>query len=229
MEIQRQSYFLRSHLLSMAMLSQRAVNYCIKAHELGASEIYRLFWKNDQEWRNLQRCIGDRGRTLFASGTPVDAESTAGDCALRIYSALYVTYTAACEIAHIGSLLVEGELKTASPRVGDIARFINSLVRLYTVALFKKEVQHSRTILRDHQGWRSFELALCHTHLLVQNPGPQARLDLAVARALSQIAEQAYEIAQASTLWLDGDNSLGSASEDHVSHSRSRETLCSSN
>jgi hypothetical protein len=100
---------------------------------------------------------------LFASGTPIDADSTAGDCPLRIYSPLYVTYTAACEIAHIGSLMIEGELKTGSPRVGDIARFINSLVRLYSVALFKKDVQQSRTILRGHQGWRSFELALCHT------------------------------------------------------------------
>jgi phosphate uptake regulator len=43
----------------------------------------------------------------------------------------------------------------------------------------------------------------------MQNPSAHARSELAVARALGQIADQAYEIAEASTLWLGGDNRLG--------------------
>jgi hypothetical protein len=43
MKIQRQTYFLRSRLLRMAMLSQRAVDYSIKVHEFGAPEIHGLF------------------------------------------------------------------------------------------------------------------------------------------------------------------------------------------
>lgn len=213
-KIQPQSYFLRSHLLRMAMLSQRAVDYSIKTHELGASEICRLFWQYDQEWRDLQCRIGERGRRLFASGLPVDTDSTIADCTLRIYSALSVTYTAACEIAHIGSLMADDELTALSPRLGKIARFINRLARLYTVALFKNEVQHARTILQDRRGRRWFDLALCRTHhLIMQNPGAQAGFELAVARALRQIAEQAYEIARASTLWLEGGNRLDSIGE----------------
>jgi hypothetical protein len=178
MEIQRQSDLSRSHLLRMAMLSQRAVDNSIKAHDLGACEIHRLFWKYDQEWRNLQCSIGDRGRRLLASGVPVDADSTIADSALRIYSALYVMYTAASEIAHIGSLMVECEQTTISRRLGEIARFINSQVRLCTVALFKKEVQRARTILHDDRGWRWCELALCRTrHLLMQNPGAHASMN----------------------------------------------------
>jgi phosphate uptake regulator len=189
MEVQRQCYILRSDLLRMAMLSQRAVDYSIKAHELGASEVYQLLWKHDQEWRNLQRRIGDRGRRLLASGVPVDADSAFAESALRIYSALHVTYTAASEITHIASLMAEGERTARSLCLGEIARFINGLVRLCTVALFNKEVRHARGILHHDRSWRWCELAL--------------------ARSLEQIAEQAYEIAEASTLWLEGDNRLG--------------------
>lgn len=192
MKIQRHSYFLRTHLLRMAMLSQRAVDFAIKAQELGASEVYRHFRKYDKEWRSLQRCIGERGRRLYTSGMPVDADSTGADAALRIYSALYVTYTAACEIAHIGSRMVERELPTRSGCLGEIAAFTNSRVRLCTVALFQKNAPYARMILHDHLGWRWCELALCRTRsLLIQKSGEQGRYTLAIARALGQIAEQA--------------------------------------
>jgi phosphate uptake regulator len=214
MKTQRQNYFSRSHLLRMAMLSQRAVDYSIKAHDLGAQEVYRLFWKYDLEWRKLQCSIGDRGRRLIVPGMPVDADSTIADSALRIYGALYVTYTAACEIAHIGSLMVECKRTTPSPCLEEIARFINGLVRLCTVALFKKEVQHARMILSNDGDRRRCELALYRTcHLLMQNPSTHAGFQLAVARALGQIADQAYEIAEASILWLEGDNRRGSKRE----------------
>jgi hypothetical protein len=203
MELQRQCYFLRSDLLRMAMLSQRAVDYSIKAHEPGASETYRRLLKYDQQWRSLQRAIGDRGRRLLASGMPVDADSTTAEGALRIYSAVYVTYTAASEITHIAALMAECGLTTPSPRLREIARYINSLVRLCTVGLFKREVQHVRRILHHDRSSRWCEVALCHLrHLLTHNPSAQAKSELAMAGALGQIAEQAYEIAEASTLWL---------------------------
>jgi phosphate uptake regulator len=214
MKNQRQRCLLRTHLLRMAMLSQRAVDFAIKAEVLGASEVYRRFCIYDKEWRSLQRCIGERGRRLYASGMPVDADSTAADAALRIYSALYVTYTAACEIAHIGSQMVERELQTPYGCLGEIAAFINRRVRLCTVALFQKDLQHARTILHDHLGWRWSELALRRTHsLLAQKSDEQARYTLVIARALGQIAEQAYEIAEATPLWLETDKSLSSAPE----------------
>ena len=201
MKNQRHSYLLRTHLLRMGMLSQRAVDLAIKAQVLGASEVYQHLCEYDKEWRSLQRCIGERGRRLYASGMPVDTDSTGAGAALRIYSALYVTYTAACEIAHIGSQMVERELQTPSGCLGEIAPFINRRVRLCTVALFQKDLQHARTILHDHLGWRWCELALCRTHsLLMQKSDEQARYTLAIARALAQIAEQAYEIAKATPL-----------------------------
>jgi hypothetical protein len=214
MKMKQHSYFLRTHLLRMAMLSQRAVDFAIKAHELGASEVYRHFRKYDKKWRSLQRCIGERGRSLYASGVPVDADSAGANSALRIYSALYVTYTAACEVAHIGSRMAERNLVNPAECLGEVAPFINHRVRLCTVALFQKDMRHARTILHDHLGWRWCELALCRTHsLLMQKSGEQARYTLAITRALGQIAEQAYAIALATPSWLENDKRLVSAQE----------------
>jgi hypothetical protein len=214
MKNQRHSYILRTHLLRMALLSQRAVDFAIKAQVLGASEVDRHFWKYDNEWRSLQRCIGERGRKLYASGMPLDAGSTGTAAALRIYSALYVTYTAACEIAHIRLRMVERELQTPSGCLEEIAPFINRRFRLCTVALFQKDLQHARTILHDHSGWRWCEVALCRAHsLLMQKSSEQARYTLEIARALGQIAEQAYEISQATPLWLETDKRLSSRPE----------------
>jgi hypothetical protein len=196
------------------MLSQRTVDLAIKAQVLGASEVYRHICKCDKEWRSLQRCVGERGRRLYASGMPIDADSTGARAALRIYSALHVTYTAACEIAHIGSRMGERELQIPSGCLGEIALFINRRVRLCTVALFQKDWRHARTILHDHLDWRWSELALCRTHsLLLHKSGEQGRYTLSIASALGQIAEQAYHVAQATPLWLDANHRLSSEPE----------------
>jgi phosphate uptake regulator len=214
MQIRPQSFLLRSHLLRMAMLSQKAVDYSIKAHELGVPEIYALFWKNDQEWRILQRRIGERGRRLCASGTPVDYDSKVANCALKIYSALHVTYTASCEIAQVGAQISMSGRTNRLPCLRANARFVNSLVRLSTVAFFNREAQYAKSILNDLSGSRWSELRLCHTHhSVMRNSGAEARIELAVARALEQIAEQAYEIAQTFALCFEGDDRLGSECE----------------
>jgi hypothetical protein len=215
MQIQGQSFFLRSHLLKMVMLSQKAVDYSIKAYQLGASEINALFWKNDFQWRVLQRSIGDRGRKLAASGTPIDYDSHIAGCALRIYGALHVTYMAACAIAHISARGAAHDRTNPVQDLEESARFVNSLVALWTLALFKSEAQYTRSILLDHRAWRWFELKLCRTrHSLMQNVGAEARGQLALARALGQIAEQAREIAQACSVCCEKDNCLGSAREE---------------
>jgi phosphate uptake regulator len=214
MQIQPQSFFLRSHLLKMAMLSQKAVDLSIKAHELGLSEIYASFSKNDQEWRTLQRRIGERGRRLCASGTPIDYDSKVANCALRIYSALHVTYTASCEIVQVGARICASGRTNSHPCLQDSARFVNSLVRLWTIALFNKEAQYTKSILHNLQGSQWLELKLCYTHhSLIQHSGVNAKIELAVARSLGQIADQAYEIAQAFALCFEGANRLGSAHE----------------
>ena len=215
MEVQRQCYFLRSHLLRMAMLSQRAVDYSNQGARAGRPLRFTSSFGNTiRSGATCNVASAIEAVDCYASGMPVDADSAIAESALRIYSALYVTYTAASEITHIAALMAQGERTSPSPTLGEIARFVNSLVRLCTVALFKKEVQHVRGILNHDRSWQWYELALRRTrHLLIQNHSTHARSELAVARALGQIADQAYQIAEASTLWLEGDNRLGCTRE----------------
>jgi hypothetical protein len=225
----------RSHLLRMTRLAQRAVDYSIKAYELGSCELCHIVRNTEDELRELQLNIGDRGRLLRAEGMPVDTESTAASCALRVYSALQITCFAAAEIGQNTLLLLEGGRKTLSPSQMMTTNFVNGLVRLYTVALFDEEIQHARTILQVDEGHRRFDLQLSlrEEELIHQNDA-SARFELAITHCLAQIAEQAYEIANTIMQWLDGEDCAGApttqtghsvqsgarSSESHISKSR---------
>jgi hypothetical protein len=200
----------RSHLLRMTRLAQRAVDYSIKAYELGSYELCQVVRNTEDELRELQLNIGARGRLLRAEGRRVDTESAAASCALRVYSALQVTYFAAAEIAQNTVLLLEGGRKTQSPSQMMTTNFVNGLVRLYTVALFDEEIQHARTILQVDEGHRQFDLQLClREEELIYRNDANARFELAITHCLAQIAEQAYEIANTITQWLDGKDCAG--------------------
>jgi hypothetical protein len=204
----------RSHLLSMTRLAQRAVDYSIKAYEFGSFETCHIVGNTQDELRRLQLNIGDRGRFLRAEGRPVDTESTAASCALRVYSALQVTYFAATEIAQNTLLLLKSGRKTKSPSKMETANFVNGLVRLYTVALFKEETQHARMILPANEGHRRFGLPLdLWEDALIHRVSANAKFELAITHCLAQIAEQAHEIADTIMLWLHGRDYFSEPSE----------------
>jgi hypothetical protein len=201
------SYLSQSQLFKMAMFVQRAVDYSIKSYELAVPDIHRLFWKHDQEWLSLNRRIADRGRSLIAAGALAVDGAQRSDSALQIYSALQVAYKAASAIAHSADMMVAREPSVPSPLLAEVGNYVNGLVRLCTVALFKNEVQHVRKIILDQRGRQWCEMMLFHIRcLLAVKPAAQARIELAIADALEQIAEQAYEIARAISSSSPGDD-----------------------
>jgi hypothetical protein len=209
METERKTLVLRAHLFKMTMLTQRAVDYSTKAYELGGSEFWQLIQRSDQEWCELQRLIGNRGRMLLAAGIPVDADSSLARCTLRIYSALRVAYTAAHEITHNSMLLAEGRRTSGFESIGQMARFVNGLMRLCTVALFERKIHHAESILHNEPGraWFDRTLDLAHNDVL-ERAGAEARFELAIARSLGQINEQVLEIAEALAGCLGGRHDL---------------------
>ena len=208
----------RSHLLRMTRLAQRAVDYSIKAYELGSYALCQILRNTEDELRKLQLNIGDRGRLLRADGRPVDTESTGASCALRVYSALQVTHLAAAGIAQNTVLLLESGVKTQSLSKRVTTDFVNSLVRLYTVALFDEEIQPARMILQVNEGHRRFDLQLkLREEELIYRNDTSARFELAIMHCLAQIAEQAYEIADTVMQWLDGKDCAGDPSKLGVS------------
>jgi hypothetical protein len=193
----------RSHLLRMTRLAQRAVDDSIKAYELGSFELCHIARNTEDELRKLQLKIGDRGRLLRAEGRPVDTESTAASCALRVYSALQVTYFAAAEIVQNTLLLLASGRRTQSPSNRVTTHFVNGLVRLYTVALFDEDPQHARMILQINECRRRYDLQLSlRNEELNDRNDARARFELAITHCLAQIAEQAHEIANTIVQWF---------------------------
>ena len=209
MEKRRQSPVLRAHLFKMTMLTQRAVDHSIKAYELRDPQFCSLIRASDRQWCGVQRAIGNRGRRLLAAGLAVDTDSLIARCTVRIYSALRTTYTAASEIAHNSLMLAESGQADRSDPIERMGRLVNGRVRQCTVALFKGDPQHAEAILRDDEGRQWFEGTLYRTEEdLLHRTGAQSRLELAIARSLGQVAEQAYEIAEAFTLCMHGRDAL---------------------
>lgn len=94
MNTRRPSKVMHSHLLKMTMLSQRTVDYSIKSYEWKSLEFCNAVLNAEAEWAEVQRDIGDRGRTFRAAGKTIDFDSPFACCALRIFGALRVTYAA---------------------------------------------------------------------------------------------------------------------------------------
>lgn len=207
MNRQKRCLFSRSHLLEMTRLSQRAVYSAMKAYELNSNELCLDVHTAGQELRKLQLCIGSRGRTLLADGSLLDSDSLFACCALRIYSALHITCTAAIEIAQNTTLTLGSGRGIDCSEIGEMGKFVKYLVRHCTIAFFEEESQRAQKVLHVDERRRKFDRALDRARInLTKLPGTNAKCELAIARCLGHIAEQAYEIADAIKSWLEGGN-----------------------
>src|SRR5258708_3886480 len=121
---QQHVHVLRLHLLDMAKLSQRAVDYATKGYRLGSPEFCRYVRNGDHQLRELRRSITDLcQRSVSQEPKPqkpaVDDPAAHPDkldaarqfrfsrSALRIADALHAVCTATAEIAHHTMLLLE--------------------------------------------------------------------------------------------------------------------------
>jgi len=205
MKMQKRHESPRSQLLKMSRLSQRAVDYSIKGYELGMPEFSREVLSKEQEFRDLRLSIVDRGRMVLPKGMPISADSRFTCSALRICQALHCSYNAAYAIAletiHGG----EPARRVETSIVLDLGKFVNSLVRLSTVALFNEDLQYARLALRNPQGRLWFNLSLRQAQrVLGSRSKTQANFELAIVENLSRIADKSYEVAHETAMWLEG-------------------------
>lgn len=201
---------LRSQLLEMSSWSQRAVDCSVKAYELGSREFCLQVLNTGLEVSELHRCITFRCRKLLVAETPVDSDLYFAWSALRICSALRTTYSATVEIAQNTLLFLENGRIPESPTLWEMGRLVNRLTRLCTVALFREEIQHARTVLQDEGVGLWFELAAYHSSsCTVLRMGRQVAFESAITKSFVQIAEQAHEMADAITFWLEEKDRTG--------------------
>jgi hypothetical protein len=204
MDTKQHIQVLRSQLLKMARLSQRAVDYSIKAYGLGRPEFCQHVRNSEHEFGELHRGLEDRCRRLLIEELHGDSDFRFVWSARRISSALRTTHAAAAEIAEMTMMFLEERGVRESHAFEALGQFANGLVRLYTVSLFKQQAQHARMILYSQAIGQWTELAPSHGRKdLRQELGAQATFELRVAERLGQIVKQAYEIAHAITVWLE--------------------------
>ncbi|HXC95112.1 MAG TPA: hypothetical protein VNU92_05395 [Edaphobacter sp.] len=216
METQKQILILRHHLLDMSKLTHRAVDYAIKGYRLGSPEFCRFVRRSDLQLGELRRRVNALCRRILMKDV-VDPQSLMNEMvtdpdvrftisALLICDALHATCTAAFEIAHHTMMLIESACSPACEALERLCYLANRMMCLSIVALFKNQNHHAETVLQNHEviarlaGQAASDLRSDAT----RRTAIPAALQLAITNSLSQIARQAYTIAEATVYWLAG-------------------------
>lgn len=210
MNIRQHIQLLRSQLFEMSRLSQRAVDYSIKALELRSKEFCHYVQNYKHEVGDLHRSVEDQCCQLLVAGLSIELDLQFALSAFRICRALHSTYSAAAEIAQNAMSSLEDDQIFEYSALEEMGRIVNRSMRLCTVALFKEEVEHAKAVLHNNAVVRWFELAVSraqnNTH---QQIGTQAAFELAIMKNFCQMAKQAHEMAGAITLYLEGPDCTG--------------------
>lgn len=195
METQRHCLVSHQHLLRMTALIQKTVDSSVKGYELGNQGFCSIALEAEKEFHAIEQSITDRGRALVSAGKLMGSLSRAGCFSLRIYSALRITLAAATEIARNASSKIRSGHALPSPAIAERANLVNSLVRLNTIAVFKRRASYAKTVLHIEDG-----RSTCEVSRRRAGEGPE---ELAISWCLEQIAEQAREIADGVTQHLE--------------------------
>jgi phosphate uptake regulator len=213
-----QQHVLRSHLLDMAKLSQRAVDYATKGYRLGSPEFCRYVRNGDRQLRELRRSIEalcqkpsshepgfhEPGSQEPRSQEPAIDPDAHPDklnavrqlrfsrSALRIADALHAVCTATAEIAHHSMLLLEdADWVPRCEALEKACYLVNRLMCLCIVALFKRECQHAKAVLQSREGRRLFEQAFQELRTELHNgTGPRSAIPTALELAISNSLKQ---------------------------------------
>lgn len=213
MNVRQQIQAIRVQLFEMSRLSQRAVDNSIKACELRSKESCRHVHSSGYELGLLHRSVAERCRKLLAAGLSVESDLCFTLSALRLCTAFHRTYSSTVAIVQNTLFSLEDDRISAasqSPVLKEMAQIVNCLVRLCTVALFEEEVRHAKRVLKNDAFRRCFLSVLSQVHDdRGQQNEAQNIFELAIAKSLARIAEQAHEMADAITFWLEETNCTG--------------------
>lgn len=205
MNLQEQRTALRTQLLDLSRLSQRALDYSIKGYELRNSDFSRQPGGVSRQTKERYNQIRILCRQLIGMGVAAPSDFRFSLAALRLNSAFYKTYKAAARIAQARTI-------SSCAALDDFGELVNRLVRLSTVALFLNDSGPAEEVLHNQAIWRRSELLLDRSHSSIECDCDT----LAIMQNLSVIAKQAHEMADAILFWLKGrDCALAFETEGH--------------
>ena len=190
MSIHYDVQILRSKLIAMMRLTQRTVNYSIKAMELGRPELCHAVHNSKGEMSALGCWLATRGRKLLETG--ISADSARFACAaLRISGALESAYNAVVKIAQQIQTRSATGWTPVTAELEDAGQFVNSLLRLCFPSLLNRDIQHAKAVLHSAGAEQSLDLAVYLTHHgLAQRTRAEVRFELSIIRCLNEIADQ---------------------------------------
>lgn len=201
-EIHRCTQALRLHLLDMCRMSQKCVDYSIKALLNGRHDFSTILLDSAYEMNLLRNDTKEIARDLMLTGSLSESDIRFVLASMRISDALQTTQKEAFEIAETSLLLQNGEEIDCADltTMGDLA---NRLMRLCTVAIFEEEVAHAQVVLRTVAGKRLVATTACIRYLQVDRR-TQAALVLSIAERLDELMRQMQEMARAIVFWIEG-------------------------
>jgi hypothetical protein len=123
-------------LLDMARVTQRGVDYAIKAYKLGNPEFCTNVRVYTYEIDVLHPEIAGLVRDLLAMELSGEFDLRSMLAAERIANALQVVYSHAVEIATSSIRIIENGGGLGCAELGTMGDLVNSLMRLSVVALF---------------------------------------------------------------------------------------------
>jgi phosphate uptake regulator len=203
MDIRENIRVLRLHVLDMTRLSQRSIDYAVKACALGSPESCRGVCDSTFEIDALHCQIQETARELLALNIPGAADFRFVLSSERIGNGMQALHLHAVEIAERCLRLLEVGRKPGCAEINAMGDSVNGLVRLCVVALFEKEKRHADTVLGIGRIERRFETNL-YKWLRTLDHAARAGVECerAITRHLSCMARQAHEIADAIVFWL---------------------------
>ena len=204
-DIQPYMRTLRLQLLDMSRISQRAVDYSIKAYKLDSPEFCANVRDSTYEVNILHREVTEIARDLLLMELPLESGVRFALSAVLICDALHSVHAQAVKIAANSTRLLENGRMPGWAGLTTMGEEVNCLMRLCIIALFDEEVAHAETVLSNRGVERMFESTFYDWYRNVdQRLRAQASYELAITKGLSQMAKETYEIADAIVFWLKG-------------------------
>jgi phosphate uptake regulator len=209
MNVHQYIQILRLHLLDMARLCQRGVDYALKAFSLRSAECCAMVPGNASEVNALHLEIDEITRDILLMDISDESDLRFVLCVERIRDALAEIHSNAEGIANHSLRLQERSERMECKELVSMADVVNRFMRLCVVALFNEDIEHAETVIRSDGVQRQLEARFFdRLSALGCSECTKTIYEIAVADSLSHMARDLHEVAGSIMFWLNGSEGI---------------------
>jgi hypothetical protein len=204
-----QTETLRSELIEMVRLSQRTVDYAIKAHESGRPEYVQhvCFGRDRLVCLNKKICcaILEMRKSLRSVDTEVDF----GECIRTISVDLFDVCQHAYKISFLSVGFADCNVYEPPCYRVTMGANINSAMRLCAMAIINNEVKHAEGARREIGYWRSVVASTGSSRGYVKEPSHISGChECTITRCMLKMMDNIYTIAVGLAAMVAADNKI---------------------